>query len=93
MLKKLFSRFTFVALTIIILFVVDVLFIVGLALLLSAWLSVLYPAAGEWIAFGMTVLSWIVTFLTVLELMKMGKITVSQEHIFDDIYIISRIAA
>ncbi len=35
----------------------------------------------------------IVTFLTVLELMKMGKITVSQEHIFDDIYIISRIAA
>ena len=66
MLKKLFSRFTFVALTIIILFVVDVLFIVGLALLLSAWLSVLYPAAGEWIALGMTVLSWIVTFLTVL---------------------------
>ena len=35
----------------------------------------------------------IVTFLTVLELMKMGKITVSQGHIFDDIYIISKIAA
>ena len=35
----------------------------------------------------------IVTFLTVLELMKMGKITVSQEDIFDDIKIVSKIAA
>lgn len=35
----------------------------------------------------------IVTFLAVLELMKMGKILISQEHIFDDIRIDSRIAA
>ena len=35
----------------------------------------------------------IVTFLTILELMKMGKITVSQEAIFDDIKIVSKIAA
>lgn len=35
----------------------------------------------------------IVTFLAVLELMKMGKIVISQEHIFDDIKIDSRIAA
>lgn len=35
----------------------------------------------------------IVTFLAILELMKMGKITISQEHIFDDIKIDSRIAA
>ena len=33
----------------------------------------------------------IVTFLAVLELMKTGKITVSQEHLFDDIQIESHI--
>ena len=35
----------------------------------------------------------IVTFLAILELMKMGKIFISQEHIFDDIRIDSKIAA
>lgn len=35
----------------------------------------------------------IVTFLSILELMKVGKIQISQEHIFDDILIESKIAA
>lgn len=35
----------------------------------------------------------IVTFLAILELMKMGKILISQEYIFDDIRIVSKIAA
>jgi segregation and condensation protein A len=35
----------------------------------------------------------VVTFLAILELMKTGKITISQEHIFADIRIESRIAA
>lgn len=35
----------------------------------------------------------IVTFLSILELMKTGKIHISQEHIFDDIFIESKIAA
>ena len=35
----------------------------------------------------------IVTFLAILELMKMGKIIISQEKIFDDIKIDSKIAA
>ena len=35
----------------------------------------------------------IVTFLAILELMKMGKIFISQEKIFDDIKIDSQIAA
>ncbi len=35
----------------------------------------------------------IVTFLAILELMKVGKITISQEYIFDDIKIVSHIAA
>lgn len=35
----------------------------------------------------------IVTFLAILELMKMGKIFISQEHIFDDIRIESKIVA
>lgn len=34
----------------------------------------------------------IVTFLIILELMKTGKICISQEHIFDDITIISNVA-
>lgn len=35
----------------------------------------------------------IVTFLSILELMKTGKIQISQEHIFDDILVESKIAA
>lgn len=35
----------------------------------------------------------VVTFLAILELMKTGKIFISQEHIFDDIQIDSKIAA
>ena len=35
----------------------------------------------------------IVTFLAILELMKMGTIRISQEHIFDDIQIESKVAA
>lgn len=35
----------------------------------------------------------IVTFLAILELMKMGTIRISQEHIFDDIQIDSKVAA
>ena len=35
----------------------------------------------------------IVTFLAILELMKVGKINISQEKIFDDIQIESKIAA
>lgn len=35
----------------------------------------------------------IVTFLAILELMKVGKIFISQEHTFDDIKIESKIAA
>lgn len=35
----------------------------------------------------------IVTFLSILELMKVGKIHISQERIFDDIFVESRIAA
>uniref|UniRef100_UPI0040566D07 segregation and condensation protein A n=1 Tax=Agathobacter sp. TaxID=2021311 RepID=UPI0040566D07 len=34
----------------------------------------------------------IVTFLAILELMKVGKILISQEHLFDDIQIESRVA-
>ena len=35
----------------------------------------------------------IVTFLAILELMKVGKILISQENLFDDIQIESKIAA
>ncbi|MEG0108431.1 MAG: segregation/condensation protein A, partial [Lachnospiraceae bacterium] len=31
----------------------------------------------------------VVTFLAILELMKVGKITIQQEHTFDDIFITS----
>ena len=45
----------------------------------------------EW--FRREVKDIIVTFLAILELMKMGKIIISQERIFDDIKIDSKIAA
>ena len=35
----------------------------------------------------------IVSFLAILELMKMGKITISQKELFDDIEIVSNMAA
>ncbi len=35
----------------------------------------------------------IVTFLAILELMKMGRIFISQEHTFDDILIESKVVA
>lgn len=35
----------------------------------------------------------IVSFLAILELMKLGKITIIQEHLFDDIEIESKVAA
>ena len=66
MLKKLFSRFTFVALTIIFLFVLDVLVILGVAWLLFAWLSSVFPAAGVWISLGVAALSWLIVFAAVL---------------------------
>ena len=66
MLKKIFSRFAFVALTIILVFSFDVLLIVGLIWALSAWLTDMFPAAGPWITFGLTALSWIIVFFTAL---------------------------
>ena len=66
MLKKLFSRFAFVALAIILVFTLDVLIIVGLIWLLATWLIQTFPAAGPWISFGMSVLSWIIVFMTAL---------------------------
>ena len=66
MLKRLFSRFSIVALTIILFFLVDVTLIVGLILLLVGWLSERFPAAGEWIVFGLQALSWIIVFFTAL---------------------------
>ena len=36
---------------------------------------------------GRTKVETIVTFLAILELMKVGKICISQEHLFDDIQI------
>ena len=42
---------------------------------------------------GSTKVEIVVTFLAILELMKVGKIRISQENLFDDIQIESTIAA
>ena len=47
----------------------------------------------ELLGAGHTKMQMVITFLVILELMKMGKISIVQEHTFDDIKIESRRAA
>ena len=54
------------ALAIILIFIFDLLLIAGIVWLLVLWLSELYPAAGPWIVLGLTALSWLIVFFTVL---------------------------
>ena len=45
-LKRIFSRFSIVALTIILFFIVDVLVICGIIYLFAGWLAVQFPQAA-----------------------------------------------
>lgn len=65
-LKRIFSRFSIVALTIILFFIVDVLAICGIIYLFAGWLAVQFPQAASWITIALQVLGWLVVFLTAL---------------------------
>lgn len=66
LLKKLFSRFSLVALTIMLLFVIDVLLILGLIMLLYLWLSSVFPAATPYFQLTLQILGWLIVLITVL---------------------------
>ena len=65
-LKRIFSRFSIVALTIILFFIVDVLVICGIIYLFAGWLAVQFPQAASWITIALQVLGWLIVFLTAL---------------------------
>ena len=65
-LKRIFSRFSIVALTIILFFIVDVLVICGIIYLFAGWLAVQFPQAASWITTPQKNLGWLIVFLTAL---------------------------
>ena len=66
MLKRIFSRFFIVALTIILFFLVDVLLVWGVVWVFAGWLAVEFPAARSWIELALQVLIWLTVFLAAL---------------------------
>ena len=64
--KKLFSRFSLVGLTIIIMFVVDFLVAAGVIIFLDKVLVYFFPYADPYITWGLRVLQWLITAAAVL---------------------------
>ena len=64
--KKLFSRFSLVALTIVFMFVGNVMLVAGLIWLFYVWLVELFPPMAPWLQLAFGVFSWFVTFATAL---------------------------
>ena len=67
--------------------------LVVLSLVLVLWLRVSIHEIGVLLSIGKSKMEIIVTFLAILELMKVGKISIYQENAFDDIEIESKLAA
>ena len=65
-LKKIFSRFSLVGLTIILIFITVVAAIVGAFYLADAVIIYYFPATEPYIAIGIAVIDWIILVLTVL---------------------------
>ena len=66
LLKRIFSRFFIVALTIILFFLIDVTVICGIIYVFAGWLTAKFPEAANWITASYTVMSWLIVFLTAL---------------------------
>ena len=70
-LKKIFSRSTLVLLTILLLFLVDVLLVYGVIIAVELALEHILPdAATVWIQIGVTVIVWFFVFTTVLNIVS-----------------------
>ncbi len=68
--KKLFSRFTVIALTIILMFIVNVSLVFFAYWLLEQALLALFPSASRWISIAFAFVSWLAVFSTVLNLVN-----------------------
>lgn len=66
--KKLFSRFTIVALTIIFTFIIDVLVVFAGIYILEQLLEATFPQASQWFASALSLLSWLIVLITVLNI-------------------------
>lgn len=64
--KKLFSRFSFVGLTIILMFVVDFLVVAGVIIFLYGLCIHFFPAADKYIVWTLRVVNWLIMFAAVL---------------------------
>lgn len=64
--KKLFSRFSIVGLTIILMFVADILTALGAIIFFDRLLVYFFPGADPYITWGLRVVQWFVTFIAVL---------------------------
>ncbi len=68
--KKLFSRSTFVILTILLLFLVDAAILVGLVYGLQFVLARIFPEASQWIALCVAAFLWLVQVIAVLNVVS-----------------------
>ncbi|MGN1062444.1 MAG: PLDc N-terminal domain-containing protein, partial [Candidatus Scatosoma sp.] len=66
MLKKIFSRLPFVALTIILIFLAEVLVIVGGVFVIEKIVTEAYPGAGVYVDWTLRVLDWLIVAVTVI---------------------------
>ena len=66
LMKRIFSRFFLIALTIILFFLIDVIVVCGIIWIFAGWLAVRFPAAEPWINLAWQVLSWLSVFLAAL---------------------------
>ncbi|MDE6273646.1 MAG: cardiolipin synthase [Clostridiales bacterium] len=69
-LKIFFSRFFFIGLTIIVLFIVDVVVVVGGVHLLTEVLYAYFPTAGAWARWALQMLEWLILIVTVLHIVN-----------------------
>lgn len=66
--KKFFSRFTIIALTIILTFIIDVLVVFTGIYILEQLLEAAFPNASRWISFALTIFGWFIVLITVLNI-------------------------
>ncbi len=65
-LKKIFSRFSFVGLSIVLLFLVNFAIVAGIIVVLYLTISYYFPTVGMYVGYGLNALSWVVVVFAVL---------------------------
>ncbi len=65
-LKKIFSRFSFVGISIVLLFILNFVLVAGVITVAYLAIDYHFPTVGEYLAIGLTALSWVIVVITVL---------------------------